>query len=207
MNKIIRYIIIQILFIQNLCEILFNFQRNKTKYTSSKNDTEIFTYLSENFLFTNIKLGTPYQEIPLRISTEYNGLNILSKSAMDKLISFDQSNSSSYYNISEEIEGNLEFFNKIILSKETFNFNNTTIANLSFVLGVSNNKNYSGIIGLRKISNLKDNITNNINNNTNSINTRVITTPIITKPKHPNNIHNHNKLFFFSPFILSHLSN
>ena len=159
MNKIIRYIIIQILFIQNLCEILFNFQRNKTKYTSSKNDTEIFTYLSENFLFTNIKLGTPYQEIPLRISTEYNGLNILSKSAMDKLISFDQSNSSSYYNISEEIEGNLEFFNKIILSKETFNFNNTKIANLSFVLGVSNNKNYSGTIGLRKISNLKDNIT------------------------------------------------
>ena len=160
MNKIIRYIIIQILFIQNLCEILFNFQRNKTKYTSSKNDTEIFTYLSENFLFTNIKLGTPYQEIPLRISTEYNGLNILSKSAMDKLISFDQSNSSSYYNISEEIEGNLEFFNKIILSKETFNFNNTIIANnLSFVLGVSNNKNYSGTIGLRKISNSKDNIT------------------------------------------------
>ena len=169
MNKFFTFITFQFLFVNNLCEIIFNFFRDKTKIKSSKNDIDIFTSLSENFLQTEINLGNPIQTIPLRISTEYYSLNILNKNATDKLKYFDPNISSSYINISLEIDEYTEFFKKVYLSKDDFSFNNNKIVkNFSFVLGTLNEKDYSGVIGLRLISTYKDK--NNIIENLKQIN-------------------------------------
>ena len=157
MNKFFTFITFQFLFVNNLCEIIFNFFRDKTKIKSSKNDIDIFTSLSENFLQTEINLGNPIQTIPLRISTEYYSLNILNKNATDKLKYFDPNISSSYINISLEIDEYTEFFKKVYLSKDDFFFNNNKkVKNFSFVLGTLNEKDYSGVIGLRLISTYKN---------------------------------------------------
>ena len=157
MNKFFTFITFQFLFVNNLCEIIFNFFRDKTKIKSSKNDIDIFTSLSENFLQTEIKLGNPIQTIPVRISSEYYSLNIINKNATDKLKSFDPNISSSYINISLEIDEYTEFFKKVYLSKDDFSFNNNkNVKNFTFVLGTLNEKDYSGVIGLRLISTYKD---------------------------------------------------
>ena len=169
MNKSFTFITIQLLFVNILCEIIFNFYRDKNKIKSSKNDFDIFTSLSENFLQTEIKLGNPIQTIPVRISSEYYSLNIINKNATDKLKSFDPNISSSYINISLEIDEYTEFFKKVYLSKDDFSFNNNKIVkNFSFVLGTLNEKDYSGVIGLRLISTYKDK--NNIIENLKQIN-------------------------------------
>ena len=169
MNKFFTFITFQLLFVNNLCEIIFNFFRDKSKIKSSKNDIDIFTSLSENFLQTEIKLGNPIQTIPVRISTEYYSLNILNKNATDKLKSFDPNMSSSYINISLEIDEDTEFFKKVYLSKDDFSFNNNkNVKNFTFVLGTLNEKDYSGVIGLRLISTYKDK--NNIIENLKQIN-------------------------------------
>ena len=169
MNKFFTFITFQLLFVNNLCEIIFNFFRDKSKIKSSKNDIDIFTSLSENFLQTEIKLGNPIQTIPVRISSEYYSLNIINKNATDKLKSFDPNMSSSYINISLEIDEDTEFFKKVYLSKDDFSFNNNkNVKNFTFVLGTLNEKDYSGVIGLRLISTYKDK--NNIIENLKQIN-------------------------------------
>ena len=107
-----------------------------------------------NKIETKIKIGTPNQEIDLRIKTLRIPLSINSvKMGTYKIIRFNQSNSSSYIplHIQAYYYGELDFTNAI-KSKELMNFQkNLTLENITFLLGIEdfNNHRESGVLGLQ----------------------------------------------------------
>ena len=116
----------------------------------------VSTFMSSSFnnkIITKIKIGTPSQEIPLRIKTLRVPLSINSvRMGTYNIIRFNESNSSSFIPLHEKpyYYGELDFTNAI-KSKEVINFgNDLTLKNISFLLGIEdyNVHRESGVLGL-----------------------------------------------------------
>ena len=138
------------------CEITFNFKRNIEIYKNIPKGKEPMDYLMKNIIETNINLGTPFQEIPLKIDSSVYSTSILGEES-EKLANFKyfKKNSSETYN-------KIQYY-KVILStgfksgetaKETFqlvskNKNKNSYKNISFFYGIINDEpEFSGYLGL-----------------------------------------------------------
>ena len=83
-----RLIILLFLHIKFLnCEIKLNFKRNKEIYNKIPKEKDPMDYLMKNIIETNQKLGTPLQEIPLKIDSSVYTTSILGAES-EKIISF-----------------------------------------------------------------------------------------------------------------------
>ena len=149
LNLIILFFKLNLIYSQ----IIIPFTTIKENITSS-DYVSTFMYSSfNNKIITKIKIGNPSQEIPLRIKTLRVPLSINSiRMGTYKTILFNESNSSSYIPLHEKpyYYGELDFTNAI-KSKEEINFgNNLILKNISFLLGIENNKGLreSGVLGL-----------------------------------------------------------
>ena len=147
-------IIIYILNIQTIfSQIVIPFETFKQNITPSDYPSTFMYSSFTNKIQTKIKIGTPYQEIFLRIKTLRIPTSINSiKMGTHNIIRFNQTNSSSYIPLHEKpyYYGELDFTNAI-KSKEIIYFNNNLILkNFSFLLGIEdfNNHRESGVLGL-----------------------------------------------------------
>jgi hypothetical protein len=112
-------------------------------------------YYSPNKIETLIKIGTPPQELALRIKLQRYPISVNSvQMTAYKTIRFNETISSSYI----QIGGGPRYFgehdfNQAIQSKEIFNFNNNKLVlnNFTFLLGVTSryNPQESGVLGLK----------------------------------------------------------
>ena len=148
-NLIILFLKLNIIYSQ----IIIPFTTIKENITPSD---WVSTFMSSSFnnkIITKIKIGTPSQEIPLRIKTLRVPLSINSvRMGTYNIIRFNESNSSSYIPLHEKpyYYGELDFTNAI-KSKEVINFgNDLTLKNISFLLGIEdyNVHRESGVLGL-----------------------------------------------------------
>ena len=108
-----KYIFIILLFIQLHCRIIIPFKYISEKNSGIQNPKEIMTsYMSEKIYIT-IELGTPRQEIQIPIKFNENILYIMnsasskSNSITSKI--FDDSKSTTFKTLSEDLEYDYEF--------------------------------------------------------------------------------------------------
>ena len=143
---ILNYICFNIEIIKCIFKLHF-----KKENLNEINTTNFFDYITENNYITNIKIGTPYQNITMQIKFSTNEFMIISK---EKNGSYDNKNSKTYHQLEKDFEQTFDskYFNKGIVSWDNIIFeNNLEITNLSFILGtniLTNLKN--GILGLKK---------------------------------------------------------
>ena len=148
------YFIITLLYfayIKNYIIIPFETKEDKIQLLSHNS---LMTTLFPNKIETKINVGTPYQEIPLRIKLLRYPISISSKSInFYKLIKFDEEKSSTYKSI--DLKPNYYGYQDFQLakkSKENFYLNEKiTLKNLTFFLATYELDNYmeSGVLGLR----------------------------------------------------------
>ena len=123
----------------------------KKEIPSKINSNNFLDFLIENEYFSNIKVGTPYQEIPMKIKFSLNDFMIISN---DQKGLFNEKKSTSYHEVEKglEIEYKSEYFDKGIISWEYMLFDNKfKTPNLTFILGINIlKKTKGGIIGLKK---------------------------------------------------------
>ena len=136
-----------------LFEIIIPFTTIKENFTSDAPSTIMYFYFP-NKIETIIKIGTPSQEIPLRIKTLRSPISINSvQMGTFNVIRFNESNSSTYIPISDgpRYFGENDFTNAI-QSKDIISFNNNKLIlnNFTFLLGVLDNYYYKegGVLGL-----------------------------------------------------------
>ena len=135
-----------------LFQIIIPFSTIKDNITTDRSTTFMFCYFP-NKIETKIKIGTPYQEISLRIKTLLSPISINSvQMGTINIIRFNETNSSSYISLSDTPTyfGENDFINAI-KSKDTINFNNKLILNnITFLLGIKENlyRSEAGILGL-----------------------------------------------------------
>ena len=135
-----------------LFQIIIPFSTIKDNITTDSPPIFMFFYFP-NKIETKIKIGTPYQEISLRLKTLLSPLSINSvKMGTINIVRFNESNSSSYISLNDTptFFGEYGFINAI-KSKDTINFNSKLILNnLTFLLGLNENlyRKESGILGL-----------------------------------------------------------
>ena len=136
-----------------LFEIIIPFTTIKEDITSDAPSTIMYFYFP-NKIETIIKIGTPSQEIPLRIKTLRSPISINSvQMGTFNVIRFNESNSSTYIPISDgpRYFGENDFTNAI-QSKDIISFNNNKLIlnNFTFLLGVLDNYYYKegGVLGL-----------------------------------------------------------
>ena len=151
---IIQYIIsiINIIFIKNNIIIPFYTKEEKLENLSHNS---LMTKMFPNKIETKINIGTPNQEIPLRIKLLRYPISISSKSLnYFKIEKFDEKNSSTY--ISLDIRENYYGYQDFQLAKKSkdnifLNNNNITLNNFTFFLATMELQNYmeSGVLGLR----------------------------------------------------------
>ena len=136
-------------------EIAIPFITIKGNITTETPSTFTYFYF-QNKIETIFKIGTPYQEIPLRIKYLAKPLSVNSvQMGTYQIKRFNESNSSSYIPLHDNpLYYGENDFTQAIKSKEVFNINNNNndliLKNLSFFLGVIDNKYYknSGVLGL-----------------------------------------------------------
>ena len=150
----ILQIIITILHFYNIKNyIIIPFETQEDKIQSLSHNS-IMSTLFPNKIETKINVGTPYQEIPLRIKLLRYPISISSKSInFYKMIKFDEEKSSTYKSI--DLRPNYYGYQDFQLakkSKENFYLNEKiTLKNLTFFLATYELDNYkeSGVLGLR----------------------------------------------------------
>ena len=138
-----------------LFEIIIPFRTIKDEFETDNPSTFMYYYFP-NKIETLIKIGTPSQEIPLRIKTLRSPISINSvQMGVFKTTRFNESNSFSYISLSErpsyfgEYDFALALKSKDILTCSNNN-NSLTLNNFTFLLGVKDN-NYlkeGGVLGL-----------------------------------------------------------
>ena len=134
-------------------KIIIPFNTIDPNITSEEPSIFMYFYFP-NIIETLIKIGTPSQEIPLRIKTLRSPISINSvQMGVINVKRFNESNSSSFISISEEPQYFGE--NDFKLAKQakeimTFNDNNLVLNNLTFLLGVTDDQYYKegGVLGL-----------------------------------------------------------
>ncbi len=151
---IIQYIItiINIISIKNNIIIPFYTKEEKLENLSHNS---LMTKMFPNKIETKINIGTPNQEMPLRIKLLRYPISISSKSLnYFKIEKFDEKNSSTY--ISLDIRENYYGYQDFQLAKKSkdnifLNNNNITLNNFTFFLATMELQNYmeSGVLGLR----------------------------------------------------------
>ena len=121
--------------------------------TSDYPSTFMYFYFP-NKIETMVKIGTPSQEIPLRIKSLRIPISINSiQMGSYRVVRFNESNSSSYIIVNKDIKyyGENDFVNAI-KSKEIMRFNNDNLIleNFTFLLGISERlyQRESGVLGL-----------------------------------------------------------
>ena len=135
-------------------QIIIPFKAFKENITPSYYPSTFMYSSFNNKIQTQIKIGTPYQEINLLIKTLRIPLSINSiRMGTYHIIRFNESNSSSFIPLHEKpyYYGELDFTNAI-KSKEIIYFNNELILNnFSFLLGIEDFYNHreSGVLGLQ----------------------------------------------------------
>ena len=137
-----------------LSNIIIPFTTIKENITSDTPSTFMYFYF-QNKIETLIKIGTPSQDIPLRIKTLRYPISINSvEMGTYKIIRFNQTESSSYISISERPSyfGEHDFTNAL-KSKDIIQFNNHSLIldNFTFLLGVVDMGYHkeSGVLGLK----------------------------------------------------------
>ena len=133
-------------------EITIPFTTIKENITTETPSTFMFFYFP-NKIEALVNIGTPFQEIPLRIKTMRSPISINSvKMGTYKVIRFNESNSASYIPLTENSNyfGENDF-NQAIKSKDIITFNNNSLIlnNFTFCLGVRDNQYYKegGVLG------------------------------------------------------------
>ena len=140
------------------CILKLSFKKEKP---NEINENNFFYYITENIYISNIKVGSPYQEIPIQIKFSINEFMIIPK---EKKGYFQLNNSKTLHQLEKDFEQdfNSQFFNKGILCWDNMLFeNNIKITNLTFILGTNILKELKGgVLGLRKktLNNLSDTI-------------------------------------------------
>ena len=136
-----------------LLEIIIPFTTINENITSESPSTFMYFYFP-NKIETLIKIGTPSQEIPLRIKTLRSPISINSvQMGVFQVKRFNESNSSSFISLSDNPRyfGENDF-TSALEAKEIifFNNNNLTLNNLTFLLGITDNCYYKegGVLGL-----------------------------------------------------------
>ena len=135
-------------------QIIIPFNTFKENITPSYYPSTFMYSSFNNKIQTQIKIGTPYQEINLLIKTLRIPLSINSiRMGTYHIIRFNESNSSSFIPLHERpyYYGELDFTNAI-KSKELIYFNkNLILNNFSFLLGIEDFYNHreSGVLGLQ----------------------------------------------------------
>ena len=149
-----RLIILLFLHIKFLnCEIKLNFKRNKEIYNKIPKGKDPMDYLMKNIIETNQKLGTPLQEIPLKIDSSVYTTSILGAES-EKIISFKnfkKNLSTTYKKIKDYKVLPSTGFISGETAKETFQLgnNNNLYNNLSFFYGIIKDEpEFSGYLGL-----------------------------------------------------------
>ena len=143
MSLLIYQIIIKYIF----CQLIIEYKKEIKKELKSPN--EILLDLVETEYYTNIKIGTPYQE--LKVNIEFTK-NIFYISGDEKYKKYNPTISSSYklFSPNEKIE-EFDLYIKGILSNETIYFNNKKYEDFLFVLSENSTKKskmYPSSIGL-----------------------------------------------------------
>ncbi len=145
--EIILHNYILIYFVIN-CYMTLTFKKEIPNEINSNN---FLDFIIENEYYSNIKIGTPYQEIPIKIKFSLNDFMIISNN--QKGI-FNEKKSTSYHELEKGFETDFksEYFNKGIISWDNILFDNKIkIFNLTFILGTNIIKQTKGgIIGLKK---------------------------------------------------------
>lgn len=137
-----------------LFQIVIPFTTVIDNITTETPSTFMYFYFP-NKIETLIKIGTPSQEIPLRIKTFRYPLSINSvQMGQYKIIRFNESNSSSFLSLSERPTYFGEHdFTQALKSKEIIRLNNDSLIleNFTFLLGVLDNQYHreSGVLGLK----------------------------------------------------------
>ena len=134
-------------------KIIIPFTTIKENITPSDYASTFMYYSFCSKIETKIKIGTPSQEIALRIKTLSIPILINSiQMGTYKIIRFNESDSSSYVALhNNPYSYGQPDFTKAVKSKELINFtNNLTLYNFSFLLGTDDYYNHreSGVLGL-----------------------------------------------------------
>lgn len=155
-NRLILILLQHIILLN--CEIKFNFKRNKEIYKNIPKGKEPMDYLMKNIIETNINLGTPLQEIPLKIDSSVYTTSILGEESenITNIKTFKKNISKTYTKIKYHNVLYSTGFTSGETSKETFQLenknNNTLYNNISFFYGIiSNQPEVSGYLGLSLI--------------------------------------------------------
>ena len=144
--EIILHNYILIYFVIN-CYMTLTF---KKEIPNDLNSNNFLDFLLENEYYSNIKVGTPYQEIPMKIKFSINYFMIIS---IDQKGLFNEKKSKSYHEVEKGliIDYISEYFDRGIISWDHIIFDNKIEAfNLTFILGKNITKKVKGgIIGLK----------------------------------------------------------
>jgi len=118
----------------------------KMQYTNINKDISFYDYLINNKPITYISIGTPLQEIPLKIYFQGHPLIISGKNTNGI---YNKEESSTYKSIKENILYGEEY-SKFIESEETISINNKNIDNFKFVYPLisekGKNESYFGLV-------------------------------------------------------------
>ena len=133
--------------------IVIPFITVKENFTTDGYSSTFMYHNYPNKIETKMKIGTPGQEISLRIKTFQYPISINSvQMEIYKVIQFNESDSSTYIPLNERPTyfGENDF-STAIKSLDTINFNNISMKNFTFLLGITQNENHreSGVLGLK----------------------------------------------------------